>query len=139
MSIETNMKSIAESLKEMVNLQAQLVELAKANSAPVIADAVDPTVVPGPGAVVETPAPEPAAEVTTPADAAAANNPVTQEELAAVNVEFGQIAAQMNDQGAAIFQILNNHGLSQLAMVGDNRVLLDTILAEARALVGAAA
>lgn len=87
----------------------------------------------------QAPAPIP----TLPADAEAApsvvtHTPLTQNEIEAAVFEFNTLL-QNGVSPDAIRQVIANNGLTQLADVGDNRVLFNKVLSEVRQLSGAAA
>lgn len=138
MSIENNLKGINESLKQLVELQAEALTIMRVQHQCVQHQApADPTPkVELPGDV-EPVGGEPVGgepvEVVNQADTTVAVAPLTTADLEAAQNELNALltaGVPMDSIRGVIF----NHKLTQLADVGNDRALLEAVLNDARAL-----
>jgi len=132
MSIESNLKSIAESLKRIADAHDAVLD-----RLPAVSQAA--------AAPVESAAPaEAKPTVTTPSEAEAATDPslapLTVKDIEGFNDYLTQMAKYLGATGPArIKDVLNRHGIERLYEIGENRALLQAIQADVQVLTQEAA
>lgn len=162
MSIESNLKSIAESLKGIAEIQEETLRTIK-NLADIVArppvvvgpESSNPEVVPGPivetsqppfdinsipaGGVVADERPEP--PKSKPKEQAIKESeteavvPVTLDELKAFSDWLNEMVDFLGaDSGKKIFDVFKKHGIQNLPDIGDDRAKLNAIKADVEAL-----